>query len=218
MSETYVVKQGDCLYRIASRFGFADWHAIYDHPDNADFRKKRPNPNVIFPGDLLKIPDKGPKSVDRPTGGAYKFEIKVLKIMLRVIVKDEDGEPLAGKKWELAVDSGTYKGTTTGEGIVEQAVPQSDEAGDLTVFLTDDEKAARYTWNVRIGHLDPVEEIVGVQERLNNLGFYCGEADGEADDELTYAVRGFQDVAGLDKTGEIDDAFRAKLVEMHGKM
>src|SRR5262249_23211668 len=29
---------------------------IYDHPDNAAFRLKRPDPNRIYPGDVLMIP------------------------------------------------------------------------------------------------------------------------------------------------------------------
>ena len=51
----YVVQQGDYLSRIALRFGFADWRAIYDHADNASFRKKRPNPNLIKPGDVISL-------------------------------------------------------------------------------------------------------------------------------------------------------------------
>jgi hypothetical protein len=31
-----------------------------DHPDNAAFRIKRPNPNLIFPGDVVMIPGAGP--------------------------------------------------------------------------------------------------------------------------------------------------------------
>jgi hypothetical protein len=30
---------------------------IYDSPDNADFKRRRPNPNLIQPGDVLILPD-----------------------------------------------------------------------------------------------------------------------------------------------------------------
>jgi hypothetical protein len=218
MTFTHVVKQGDCLLRIAVQYGFADWRTIYEHGDNADFRKKRPNPNVIFPGDKIAIPDKDEKALDVPSGAKHRFTVKLLHTMLRVLIKDENDEPLAGKQFELKLGGETYEGATNGEGILEQKVPETDEEGELTVWATDDKEAARYFWNVRVGHLDPVEEVHGVQQRLNNLGFYCGDADGEMSEDLRLALRGFQDIAGIEKTGAIDDATRSKLVEMHGDM
>lgn len=53
---SYTVKPGDNLTRIARRFGVAHWREIYHHPRNADFKRKRPDPNLIFPGDVLFIP------------------------------------------------------------------------------------------------------------------------------------------------------------------
>ena len=60
MSFPYTIKSGDTLSAIAKRNGFASWQEIYFHPDNAAFRKKRPNPDRIFPGDVLMIPDDSP--------------------------------------------------------------------------------------------------------------------------------------------------------------
>jgi hypothetical protein len=37
----------------------SNWRTIYDHPSNADFKRKRPNPNLIFPGDRIFIPTPG---------------------------------------------------------------------------------------------------------------------------------------------------------------
>ena len=33
------------------------WRMVYNSPDNADFRRRRPNPNLIQPGDVLILPD-----------------------------------------------------------------------------------------------------------------------------------------------------------------
>lgn len=53
---TYIVKPGDNLTVIARRFGLASWRELYNHPRNADFKRKRPNPNLIHPGDKLYVP------------------------------------------------------------------------------------------------------------------------------------------------------------------
>jgi hypothetical protein len=39
----HVVKQGESLASIAKKYGFTDWWAIYNHPSNADFKRKRPS-------------------------------------------------------------------------------------------------------------------------------------------------------------------------------
>lgn len=56
MPTPYTVKPGDTLSAIASKHGMK-WQDIYNHPSNADFRRKRPNPNLIHPGDVIMIPD-----------------------------------------------------------------------------------------------------------------------------------------------------------------
>jgi len=216
MSTVHVVKQGDCLYRIAKQYGFADWRTIYDHADNEAFRAKRPNPNVIFPGDEVAIPDKDTKQVVLPTTAKHKLRVKRPKVMLRVKVQDELGEPLAGKQFELAFGEDLHEGTTDGDGVLEAKVRPTDEVGELTVWGSGDREAERWTWSIRVGHLDPVEELVGVRQRLNNLGYYCEPTGDEPDDSLRYAVKGFQRIEGLEATGEVDDATRSKLVELHG--
>src|SRR4051812_7845845 len=57
MSTRYTVRPGDSLSSIATRNGFSSWRDIYDHPDNALLRARRPTPNVIVPGDVIIIPD-----------------------------------------------------------------------------------------------------------------------------------------------------------------
>ena len=60
MSTPYTVQRGDNLTKIANRHGFRNWRAIYDHPDNAGFKRLRSNPNLIYPGDVIQIPESGP--------------------------------------------------------------------------------------------------------------------------------------------------------------
>lgn len=216
MSTVHVVKQGECLYRIAKHYGFADWRTIYDHADNEAFRSKRPNPNVIYPGDELAIPDKDTKQLVLPTTTKHKLRVKRPRVMLRIKLEDELGQPLAGKQFELVFGQDLHEGSTDGDGVLEVKVRTSDELGELTVWGSGDRQAERWSWQLRVGHLDPVEELVGVRERLNNLGFYCTPTGQEPDDTLRFAVRGFQRQVGLEVTGEVDDATRGKLVQLHG--
>ena len=58
MAVTHVVAQGEYLSLIAARFGFRDPRVIWNHPDNAALRERRKNPNVLFPGDVLTIPER----------------------------------------------------------------------------------------------------------------------------------------------------------------
>jgi LysM domain len=59
MSIPYTVKSGDTLSSIAQKQGIRSWQEIYNHPDNAAFRIKRPNPNLIYPGDVVMLPGPG---------------------------------------------------------------------------------------------------------------------------------------------------------------
>jgi hypothetical protein len=57
MGSRYIVKSGDSLSRIAAAHKLPSWRMVYDSSDNADFRRRRPNPNLIQPGDVLILPD-----------------------------------------------------------------------------------------------------------------------------------------------------------------
>ena len=69
---------------------------------------------------------------------------------------------------------------------------------------------------LRLGTLDPLDDLVGVKQRLANLGFECGDRSREATAALDGVVRHFQSTYDLPVTGEVDDATRAKLRDVHG--
>ncbi len=69
----YTVRAGDTLTAIAKRFGFASWREIYYNPANEPFRNKRPNPDKIFPGDVLIIPRKPGDTTQLPTGTGLRL-------------------------------------------------------------------------------------------------------------------------------------------------
>jgi peptidoglycan hydrolase-like protein with peptidoglycan-binding domain len=81
------------------------------------------------------------------------------------------------------------------------------------LLLQDTEGTEEYA--VNFGHLDPIDETVGVQQRLANLGIAC-KPTGELDEQTTLALKEFQGKNGLDPTGRLDDQTRDKLVKIHG--
>jgi len=73
MSTPYTVKPGDTLSGIAQKHGFRSWQEIYEDPDNQAFRAKRPNPNLIYPGDVLLLPTPcSPAEVDCGIGSTLR--------------------------------------------------------------------------------------------------------------------------------------------------
>jgi LysM domain len=57
MSTPYRVQRGDYLIKIAKMFGFLSWRRIYFDSDNTGFRRFRANPDLIYPGDVIQIPE-----------------------------------------------------------------------------------------------------------------------------------------------------------------
>ncbi len=101
MATTHIVEQGECLSSIAADYGFADYRTIYNAPENADFRAKRPNPNLIYPGDSLVIPDRATKSASISTGAANKIVVNGTSRTLCLALRDLDGNALS---YRLEVD------------------------------------------------------------------------------------------------------------------
>jgi hypothetical protein len=213
----YQVRRGDCLSSIAKAYGFADYRTIYRHPENADFRQKRPNPNIICPGDVLFIPDRETKDVPKGTDQRHVFKLKRPHVQLRLCLKDDLHRPYESTKYHLRVGFDHWDGSTNSAGMVEQEVPADATEGEITIFPeggnTPDEG---YTFSLQLGDLDPVDEMSGVDARLINLGF--GPADAEetlSAEDRTEALKAFQDKFGLEVTGELTDVTKSKLQELH---
>src|SRR5436305_1629951 len=168
---SHVVEQGEYLAAIAKKYGFFDYRTIWDDPNNAELKSRRGSPNVLYPGDVVFIPDKAPKSAERPTTNLHQFKLKSHKVMLQLVLEDESGRPLANAKATLKVDGVSEALTADGDGMIRKPIPETAKGGSL-VF-------GGVEIPLRIGHMDPVTERSGQTARLNNLGYDPGEDDDE---------------------------------------
>lgn len=215
----HTVSQGEHLAVIALRYGFTDWNVVYDHPENEGFRTKRPNPNVILPGDRIFIPDRVQKSVQCATDATHRFRLKQTPHCVRIVLKDADGNPIANETYKLTVGSQVYTGSTGDSGIIYREIDKKTKTAELRL----DELGLG--WTLQIGHLDPLHEpgtdtpiITGAKARLKNLGFYGGEVDKNFDDETRAAVARFQQevLQRESPDGQLDSDTRLALQQQHG--
>lgn len=201
------VSPGDSVPSLSKDAGHF-WKTVWDHPENADLKAKRKNPNVLNPGDEVFIPEIELKQVDKATDQKHKFKLKgeAVKFKLKLMMM---GEPRKNEPYTLQVEDKIFTGTTDGDGNLEHVVPANAKQGLLKL------QGGKEVYPVRIGHLNPIDEISGVQQRLNNLGFNCGPEDGEMNDQLRAALSAFQGKYQLPQTGEPDAATKGKLESVH---
>lgn len=212
---THTIRQGECLSSIAHRYGFNDWRTIYNHPNNSDFKAKRPNPNLIYPGDVLYIPSQELKEENCATEQLHIFEVDLNPTYLNVCFEDPVNERIANTPYRLKLGSLEIEDKTDGEGWIKKKIPPNAEFGKLTLFLNPDNPDAAISWDVKLGHLDPVETTTGVKGRLSNLTFDCGTINEQENEDYKAAVSRFQDDCGLQVTGNVDEETRNRLEKEH---
>ena len=204
----YTVKQGDCISSIAQRYGLF-WEKVWNHSKNAKLKEKRKDPNVLFSGDIVFVPDREENQESGATGQRHRFRLKGVPGMLRLRFLEND-QPRVNDLYVLEIDGELFSGTTDAEGKLEHVIPPNAKRGILLLGEEQDE------YVLDLGHVDPIDEISGVQERLENLGFDCGEVDGNMSPETQEALKEFQEKHGLQVTGQADQQTRAKLQKQHG--
>jgi len=215
MSKTYTVKQGDHLFGIAEDNGFHDYHILLDHPQNAGLKKLRQNPNILFPGDQVFIPDPQLGEESRPTDKKHSFQVNNQKLLLRLVLEDLYEKPIAGAPCDLVVEGNMQKLTTSGRGLIELPIP-SDAKNAVLIVNSDQTPFQKVEIAVKVGHLDPVDALSGQKARLNNLGYFAGDVDGQADDDFESAVEEFQCDQNVTVDGKCGPITQAKLKQVHG--
>jgi Putative peptidoglycan binding domain len=208
----YVVDQGECMASIAYENGFL-LETLWNDPGNAKLKVERKDPNVLLPGDRVHIPEKRIREESCATDNNHQFVQKGVTEALRIVLLDSEGKPRASLPYILKIKGGrTKSGYTNKNGLIEAPILPNAREGELIINSGEAEEH----YDLDLGAIDPPSAVTGVQARLNNLGFSCGDVDGELGPVTAGAIRKFQESQNLPVTGKIDDNTRDALVSAHG--
>ena len=127
----HVVQEGDCISSMAESNGLF-WKTVWDHPENADLKEKRQDPNILFPGDVVFIPELRLRLETKPVDGKHKFVRKGVpaKIRIRIMQPPEPAQTAAARG-----TAGTANSRHVEEGDPEPEPPPSDEPRSNTPYL-----------------------------------------------------------------------------------
>jgi hypothetical protein len=163
-----VIKQGDYLAALAHRFGF-DPDTVWKHDKNTELCRTRPNPNILLPTDVLYIPDQVEEPVMHRlalgTTNTFVSEAPCVSITIRFL-----DEALASQDYTVE-ELPHLTGLATDDGIASFSIPVT--LPSFTIAFPD--SGARFTFFV--GHVDPIDTLTGVAQRLQNLGYLGPQAN-----------------------------------------
>jgi N-acetylmuramoyl-L-alanine amidase len=216
MATDYTVQQGDYLSKIAKEFGFSDYRTIWNHPDNSELKSKRKNPNVLYPGDKLVIPDRNLREENCAVDNKHRFKKKDPGLRLRLVLEDMYEKPIANAQCLLSIDGDFRTIKTDGQGKIDEPLRPGTTSATLII---QDAKQTHLNFveiPIKIGHLDPLEELSGQRARLKNLGYFPGKADDKDDPAFVTAVERFQAEHHLTVDGICGPKTQGKLKDVHG--
>jgi hypothetical protein len=86
-------------------------------------KEKRKNPNVLAPGNQIYPPDdETDKTESAPTAQVHQFRLNKDKNLLRLVLEDLYGRPVANATCELTVDGQIFQVVSDGDGKIEQEI------------------------------------------------------------------------------------------------
>jgi LysM domain len=221
-SMPYVVRNGDYLTQIASRFG-TTVDAIWALPENADLKSRRPNPEILAPLDIVYLPEVKAKRLSLTVGSENNFVATPPAITLKVVLKAEDGTPLANK-------------SVTTDPVLDQTGLQTDGDGAITLHLAVTVREIEVTvvdegltFDLLVGNLDPHDTDSGLLSRLRQLAYVADETSHAfarswltpvalemSQEAIARGVSVFQASNDKDVTGIADDDVRSAVRDEHG--
>ncbi|MAO90314.1 MAG: hypothetical protein CMM78_09215 [Rhodospirillaceae bacterium] len=211
----HAVQPGETTDSLAETYGHF-WKTIWTHPDNAVLVSARNDRNVLLQGDQVFIPDKRPKSESRPTDLIHRFVRKGVPARIKLRALAPDGTPLTNCDYILRVGTRRYEGKSDADGIIDQSVAPSAQTGQLTVYPAQEDMPKELHWSLTIGSLQPVDTVLGIQARLQNLGYDPGALDGQLGPATRKAIGYFRLRNNLPDGTAADQQFVDALEKQHG--
>ncbi|WP_198263756.1 LysM peptidoglycan-binding domain-containing protein [sulfur-oxidizing endosymbiont of Gigantopelta aegis] len=175
----HIVKQGESLTSIAKKYGFNQYETIYKNAANDFFRNKRSNPEEIFLGDELFIPEKETKTEELTVKTDNEIIINKEKRFLNIELYDffDQGQALADSPYTVVIGDKTFRGKLDASGKLSLEITNDDKQAELSFEVEDKAGVAIYHWTLDVAHLDPIETPTGIAQRLENMG--CMDVDSD---------------------------------------
>jgi phage baseplate assembly protein gpV len=205
------VESGEHLAEIAHHHGFRSLATLWDHPNNADLKRRRKNPLVLQPGDELFVPSRSDDTASADSGASHRFVLKGEILRLRLKLLSLTGKPLGDAICTLTVDGAEKSVRTDASGLLETVVPRETRRAILV--------AGGQRYDLLVGGLDPIDCPVGLHARLRNLGYPldADDAEGKVDaEQLRFALELFQLDQRLPITGTADAGTLQRIEQLAG--
>jgi hypothetical protein len=126
------VTAGDCFSSVAAENGFYNYLTLYNR--NPELKAKRPNPNMLVPGDVIKIPAKKVKKESLPLDKEQLFTLDRRKTKLRVAVADVDYKAAKAISRKLTVGAKSTA-RADGKGLLELEIDPKEKSATLEVGI-----------------------------------------------------------------------------------
>lgn len=217
MPKDVTIVRGDCTDSLAydnKVSSDAVWGA------NSGMHVTRPDRNVLMPGETLTIPDPevtweggkktGLTHVFKRTLPTREFKFQLVK-----------GVPVTGYTCKIEIDGVEVAGTVAGDSITCRIKPNAKQAvitveyqrGDVGAMVL----AREHKYTIDLGHLRPVTETDGKDDRLRNLGYFNPVLLDNTVPSSARALALFQTSHGIDPTKpEAPDLTTDKFKELTG--
>src|SRR5512139_715846 len=108
--DKHIISQGESVPSVAKDNGFF-WQTLWNHGENAELKAKRKDPNILFEGDELHVPELELRWETRATEAKHRFKRKgdPVKFKLQLLLF---GKPRANEDYSLHLDTGIFRGKT----------------------------------------------------------------------------------------------------------
>jgi peptidoglycan hydrolase-like protein with peptidoglycan-binding domain len=206
----HIVVDGEWIGSIAAAAGIRSWKTLWNHPRNAGLRARR-DPNLLIPGDTVWIPPVDVRGESTATAASHKLVVStpLNKLVIRFTRITRYVNSFGPIHYELAVGSSRQGGELHTDGDqIEAPLPLNATEATLTINGA--------TATLKIGKLQPIARLAGMQARMTNLGWDVGAIDNQDGPRTKQGTKGFQAFYTIKVDGIIGGQTRGKAKQVYG--